>query len=95
MHVQMVTLMVTIDSTVDQSAIYKWDLWTFISETPEFCSWYLSVGIRLFQDSPGWFKGSCGYKISGSLVMMVMYLSVPFISEPQVGFMIAQYLRWL
>jgi hypothetical protein len=29
------------------------------------------------------------------LVMMVMYSSVPFISEPQVGFVVAQYLRWL
>ena len=81
MHVQMVTLMVTFGS-VDQSPIYKSDLWTFLSETPEFCPCYLSVGIRLFQDSPGRFRGSCGYLLRDFLVMMVMYLSVPFISEP-------------
>jgi hypothetical protein len=56
MHVQMVTLMVTI-GYVDQSHIYKSDLWTFISETPKYCPCYLSVGIRLFQDSPGRFRG--------------------------------------
>ena len=56
MHVQMVTLMVTIDSTVDQSHIYESDLWSFIAETPECCPCYLLVGIRLFQDSPGRFK---------------------------------------
>ena len=44
-------------SAVDQSPIYKSDLWPFISETPECCPWYLSVGIRLFQDSPGRFRG--------------------------------------
>lgn len=84
MHVLMVTLMVTNGSDIDQSPIYKSD--GFISETPEFCPWYLSVGIRLFQDSLGWFRGSYGYLFSDSLVMMVMYPSVPFISEPQVGF---------
>ena len=81
MHVLMVTLMVTIGSVIDQSPIYKVDLWIFTSETPEFRPWYLSVGIRLFQDSPGWFRGSYGYLFRESLVMMVMYLSVPFISE--------------
>ena len=29
----------------------------FISETPKCCPCYLSVGIRLFQDSPGRFRG--------------------------------------
>ncbi|KAI5420302.1 hypothetical protein KIW84_044182 [Lathyrus oleraceus] len=57
-------------------------IYGFISEAPEFCPQYLSVGIRLFQDSLGWFRGSCDCQISGSLVVMVMYLSVPFISEP-------------
>ena len=80
MHVQMVTQMVTFCS-VDQSLIYESDLWSFISETPERCPSYLSVGIRLFQDSPGRFRDCCGYLLSESLVMMVMYLSVPFISE--------------
>ena len=56
MHVQMVTQMVT-NGSVDQSPIYKSDLWPFISETPERCPSYLSVGIRLFQDSPGRFRG--------------------------------------
>ena len=60
MHVQTVTLMVTIGS-VDQSHIYKTDLWAFLPETPEFCPQYLSVGIRLFQDSPGRFRDCCGY----------------------------------
>jgi hypothetical protein len=60
MHVQMVTLMVTMGS-VDQSPIYKSDLWSFIAEMPECCSWYLSVGIRLFQDSPGRFRDGYGY----------------------------------
>ena len=64
MHVLMVTLMVT-NGSVDQSSIYKSDLWIFISETPEFCPWYLSVGIRLFQDSLGWFRGSGGYLFRG------------------------------
>ena len=59
----MVTLMVTFGS-IDQSPIYKSDLW-IISETPEFCPRYLSVGIRLFQDSPGCFRGSCGCLFSG------------------------------
>ena len=36
-------------------------IYGFIFETPEFCSRYLSVGIRLFQDSLGWFRGSYGY----------------------------------
>ena len=74
MHVQMVTQMVTFCS-VDQSPIYKSDLWSFISETPEGCPCYLSVGIRLFQDSPGRFRDGCGYPFSGSLMMMMMYLS--------------------
>ncbi|KAI5438876.1 hypothetical protein KIW84_024557 [Lathyrus oleraceus] len=56
MHVQMVTLLVTFGS-VDQSPIYESDLWSFIAETPECCPSYLSVGIRLFQDSPGRFRG--------------------------------------
>ena len=76
----MVTLMVT-NGSVDQSPIYKSDLWPFISEMPECCPYYLSVGIRLFQNSLGWFRGSYGYLFKGSLVMMVMYLSVPFIPE--------------
>ena len=74
MHVLLVTLMVTIGS-VDQSPIYQSDLWPFISETPECCLCYLSVGIRLFQDSPGRFRG-CGYLLRDcGLVMMMMYLS--------------------
>ena len=60
----MVTLMVT-NGSIDQSSIYKSDLWIFISETPECCPRYLSVGIRLFQDSLGWFRGSCGYLFRG------------------------------
>ena len=52
MHVQMVTF-----GSVDQSHIYKSDLWPVVSETPECCPSYLSVGIRLFQDSPGRFRG--------------------------------------
>jgi hypothetical protein len=52
----MVTLMVT-NCSVDQSHIYQSDLWSFIAETPECCPSYLSVGIRLFQDSPGRFRG--------------------------------------
>ena len=52
----MVTLMVNIGSG-DQSPIYKSDLWPFIAETPECCPSYLSVGIRLFQDSLGRFRG--------------------------------------
>ena len=78
MHVQMVTQMVILCS-VDQSPIYKSDLWAFISETPECCPSYLSVGIRLFQDSPGRFRG-CGYLFSGSLMvmMMMMYMSVVY-----------------
>ena len=55
MHVQMYAQMVTFCS-VDQSPIYKSDLWPFIAETPECCPSYLSVGIRLFQDSPGRFR---------------------------------------
>ncbi|KAI5422501.1 hypothetical protein KIW84_045804 [Lathyrus oleraceus] len=38
MHVQMVTQMVTFCS-VDQSPIYKSDLWLFIAATPECCPW--------------------------------------------------------
>ena len=56
-------------------------IYGFISETPECCPWYLSVGIRLFQDSLGWFRGSCGYQFSDFPVMMVIYPSIPFISE--------------
>ena len=55
MHVLLVTQMVTFGS-VDQGPIYKSDLLSFISETPECCPSYLSVGIRLFQDSPGRFR---------------------------------------
>ena len=43
--------------SVDQSHIYKSDLWPFLSETPKCCPCYLSVGIRLVQDSPGRFRG--------------------------------------
>ena len=90
----MVTLMVT-NGSVDQSPIYKSDLWPFISETPECCPRYLSVGIRLFQDSPGRFRWFCGYQIRESQEMMMMYHFVPFISEPQVGFVVTYSLRWL
>ena len=77
--------MVTVGSVI-QRHIYKSDLWSVIAETPECCPWYLSVGIRLFQDSPGRFRGFHGYLFREFLVMMVMYPSVPFISESQVGF---------
>ena len=69
----MVTLMVT-NGSVDQSPIYKSDLWAFISETSECCPCYLSVGIRLFQDSPGRFR-CCGYLLRDCLMMMMVYLS--------------------
>ncbi|KAI5445537.1 hypothetical protein KIW84_013680 [Lathyrus oleraceus] len=74
MHVLLVTQMVTFGS-VDQGPIYKSDLWSFISETPKCCPSYLSVGIRLFQDSPGRFRGY-GYLLRvGLMMMMMMYLS--------------------
>ena len=61
------------------------DLWIFISETPEFCPWYLSAGSVYF-GSPGWiweylFIGYCCYPFGGFSVMMVMYPPVRFISE--------------
>ena len=84
MHFLMVTVMVTNGSVIDQSPVYKSDLWSFFAETPECGPSYLSVGIRLFQDSPGWFRGSYGYLFRESLVVMMMvYSSVPFISEPK------------
>ncbi|KAI5400777.1 hypothetical protein KIW84_065584 [Lathyrus oleraceus] len=67
MHVQMVTF-----CSVDQSSIYKSDLWPFIAETPECCPSYLSVGIRLFQDSPGRFRWL--WVSAQRLMMMMMYL---------------------
>ena len=75
----MVTQMVTF-GFVDQSHIYKSDLWPFLSETPKCCPCYLSMGIRLFQDSPGRFRDGYGDLLRDFLMMMVMYLS--FISEP-------------
>ena len=66
----MVTQMV-IFCFVDQSHIYKSDLWSFIAETPECCPSYLSVGIRLFQDSPGRFRWL--WVSAQRLMMMMMY----------------------
>ena len=76
MHDQMVTF-----CSADQSPIYKSDLWPFIVVTPECCLWYLSVGIRLFQDSLGWFRGSCGYLFRGLSDDDGDVSSVSFISE--------------
>ena len=76
MHVLLVTQMVTFGS-VDQGPIYEADLWPFISETPECCPSYLSVGIRLFQDSPGrdiyqW--GSVYFGFPGPIQMVMVCL---------------------
>jgi hypothetical protein len=66
---------------------WLWFSWTYgyLSLTPEFCPWYLSVGSVYFR-SPGWiwrylFRGSGGHPFSGSFVMIVIYSPVPFISE--------------
>ena len=90
MHVLLVTQMVTFGS-VDQSPIYKSDLWTFISETPECCPSYLSVGIRLFQDSPGRFRWL--WVSAQRLSDDDGDVSSVYFGTLKVGLMIAQYLR--
>jgi hypothetical protein len=59
--------MVTNGLVLDLGPIYELDLWIFISETPEFCPWYLLAGSVYF--------GSPGLDL-GLLVQMILLLSV-------------------